>query len=122
MGANYAANTSFTWAYSRRYHFNSTIVGLCFITGGVGYCLGATVAGILSDRLYQSRVTKAKETGKEIYPEMRLSLSILAAGVFAMAGGYISYGWCIERNAHFAFGMISQMFGNIPVLLFMYLI
>ncbi|KAI9270478.1 major facilitator superfamily domain-containing protein [Phascolomyces articulosus] len=117
MGTNYAANATFTWSYSKQYNFDSTIVGLCFIAGGFGYCMGAIVAGILSDRLYKSRAAKAKEAGQEIYPEMRLSTFVLGIGVIVMAGGYISYGWCIDKNVHFAFGMISNMFAQFGLML-----
>ncbi|KAI9270481.1 major facilitator superfamily domain-containing protein [Phascolomyces articulosus] len=117
MGTNYATNTSFTWAYSKIYHFDSITVGLCFIAGGVGYCLGAYVAGVLSDRIYQKQIRQAKETGQDIYPEMRLSIPVLGIGVIFMCGGYISYGWCIDKNAHFTSGMISQLFAQFGLML-----
>ncbi|KAI8140224.1 major facilitator superfamily domain-containing protein [Fennellomyces sp. T-0311] len=114
---NYAVNISFTWAYSTQYNFNSTGVGLCFMLGTFGYCVGAFTAGSLSDRVYRRRVQEATERREGVYPEMRLSQIALGPAAFVMAGGYIAYGWCIEKNVHFAFGMVAVMFGQLGMMI-----
>ncbi|KAI9489156.1 major facilitator superfamily domain-containing protein [Zychaea mexicana] len=114
---NYAVNTSFTWAYSNQYGFNPVQVGLCYMLGAFGYCVGAYTAGSLSDRMYRQRVQKAKDKNERVYPEMRLSRASLAPAAVLMVGGYAAYGWCIQANAHFIFGMLMQMFAQLGMMI-----
>ncbi|KAI9264888.1 major facilitator superfamily domain-containing protein [Phascolomyces articulosus] len=113
----YAFTISFAWAYSQIYHFDSIHVGLCFLPGAIGTIISAFIAGSISDKRYKKYVEKAKKSHSEIYPEMRLSKSLLLPAALVMSGASITYGWCIEKQFHFAVGLLAQMFGQFSTLL-----
>ncbi|KAI9492929.1 major facilitator superfamily domain-containing protein, partial [Zychaea mexicana] len=103
---------SFTWAYSTQYHFSSTMVGLFYLAGIAGNTAGTYLGGLMSDRIYMRRVGKAKEEDKQVYPEMRLSQSILFVAAFSMATLFSAYGWCIQKDVHFSAGIVCQGLGK----------
>ncbi|KAI8138797.1 major facilitator superfamily domain-containing protein [Fennellomyces sp. T-0311] len=112
----FASNISFTWAYSNQYNFDSTTVGICYIPLAFGCCMGAYVAGLLSDRMYKRRKQRATTMHQRVPPEMRLSMTVLGPSVVLMAGGYAAYGWLISEDLHFAYGIVAQtiaQFGTI---------
>lgn len=74
--------------------------------------VGGIVGGRMSDKIYNRRVAKARETEQEIYPEMRLGGPLFYASIVLQLFGFIAYGWCIEKNVHFAWGLVCQFFSK----------
>ncbi|KAI8148471.1 major facilitator superfamily domain-containing protein [Fennellomyces sp. T-0311] len=113
----YAANITFTWAYSEQYGFDSSMVGVFFLFGIIGITAGGILGGKLSDRIYSRRVQKANANNREVYPEMRLSQTWVIIGAFAMAASFVTFGWAIEKNLHYSVGLVCLALVQFGVML-----
>lgn len=89
---------------------SSGIVGVCYLPSAAGSMIGGISGGRMSDKIYNKRIAKAKETGQEIYPEMRLGGPFFYASILLQLVSFIGYGWCVEKNVHFAYGLVFQFF------------
>ncbi|KAI9270780.1 major facilitator superfamily domain-containing protein [Phascolomyces articulosus] len=105
-----AMGVSFTWVYNSQYQFTTTMVGLFYLSGLPGSTIGAFIGGMISDRVYMTRVERAKESGEQIYPEMRLSLPGMFVVSITLVIPYVTYGWCVEKNLHFSIGIFCLTF------------
>jgi hypothetical protein len=74
--------------------------------------VGGVFGGRVSDRLYSKRVTAAKENNEETNPEMRIGLAFFFATIILQLFGFVAYGWCIEKDVHFAYGLVCQLFSK----------
>lgn len=74
--------------------------------------IGGIAGGRMSDKIYNRRVAKAREQELEIYPEMRLGGPLFYASIVLQLFAFIAYGWCIEENVHFAYGLVCQFFSK----------
>lgn len=110
--------TSFSWIYSNQYGFNTTTVGVCYLPGAVGGILGSIAMGIVSDFLYKRNQALCQRTNRQYYPEMRLNYVFTATAAFIGAAGYIAFGWLVQKNTFFAFGMMACFFGK-PIVIAM---
>ncbi|KAI9492927.1 major facilitator superfamily domain-containing protein, partial [Zychaea mexicana] len=97
---------------STQYHFSSTMVGLFYLAGIAGNTAGTYLGGLVSDRIYMHRVGKAKEEDKQVYPEMRLSQSVLFVAAFSTAALFSAYGWFVQKDVHFSAGIVCQGLGK----------
>lgn len=88
----------------------SGIVGVCYLPSAVGSMIGGMLAGRLSDKIYIRRVAKAKAEERDIYPEMRLGGPIFYVALILQLASFTAFGWCIEKNVHFAYGLVCQFF------------
>lgn len=75
--------------------------------------LGGILGGRMSDKTYNRNVSTANANNLEIYPEMRLGGPIMYASILLQLCGFIAYGWCLEKNVHFAYGLVCQFFSNV---------
>ena len=113
----YLNSTNFTRTYTVQYGFSSGIVGICYLPSAAGSMIGGIVGGRLSDRTYIKRVAKAKAMDQEIYPEMRLGGPLFYASILLQLLGFVAYGWCIEKNVHFAYGLVTQFFIGVALMI-----
>ncbi len=109
----YLNSTNFTRLYTLQYGLSSGIVGVCYLPSAIGSMIGGIVGGRMSDKIYNQRVAKAKAEGQEIYPEMRLGGPLFYASIILQLFGFVAYGWCIEKNVHFAYGLVCQFFSKL---------
>lgn len=105
----YMLNTTFSRTYTVQYGLDSGTVGLCYLPLAAGGLVGSNIAGRIADRVYNKRVAAANG---DVYPEMRLSLEVIALGVFLQISAMIAYGWCIYFNVHMAGGLVCIFFGE----------
>jgi hypothetical protein len=103
----YLLNTTFTRTYTLQYGLSSGIVGICYFPQAVGAMLGGIYGGRYSDNLYRRRVAEA---GGESWPEMRLGSWLMWTSIVVEAAALIGYGWCVQKNVHFAWGLVCQFF------------
>ncbi|KAI9269650.1 major facilitator superfamily domain-containing protein [Helicostylum pulchrum] len=106
----YLNSTNFTRTYSVQYGMSSGLVGVCYLPSAVGSMIGGIAGGRMSDRIYNKRVAKVKETNQPIYPEMRLGGVVFYGSILLQLVSFIAYGWCVEKNVHFAYGLVCQFF------------
>ncbi|KAI9484053.1 MAG: major facilitator superfamily domain-containing protein [Benjaminiella poitrasii] len=106
----YLNSTCFTRTYTLQYGFSSGLVGVCYLPFAAGSMTGGIMGGRMSDKTYTKNTKKTKETKQDIYPEMRLGGSILWGSIVLQLFGFVAYGWCIEKNVHFAYGLLCQFF------------
>ncbi|KAI8344127.1 major facilitator superfamily domain-containing protein [Chlamydoabsidia padenii] len=104
----FSVNTVFTRTYSQQYSMSSTNTGLCYLPMACGTVIGALVGGQWSDRMYNKQVDKANG---ESTPEMRLGGIIFYAGIFLQCIAFIAYGWCVQVNAFWGYGLVCLFFG-----------
>lgn len=74
--------------------------------------LGGVVGGKISDKLYTKSMLTAKENNQETYPEMRLGLVFFFAAIILQLLAFVAYGWCVEKDVHFAYGLVCQFFSK----------
>ncbi|KAI9270767.1 major facilitator superfamily domain-containing protein [Phascolomyces articulosus] len=86
---HYTMGVSFAWAYSTQYQFTTTMVGLFYLAGLPGSTIGTYLGGMISDRVYMSRVERANKIGNQIYPEMRLDLPGLLVAVASLLTSFV---------------------------------
>lgn len=106
----YLNSTNFTRTYTQQYGLESGIVGVCYLPYAIGSMIGGVSGGRLSDKIFIRRVAKAKAEGHEIYPEMRLGGPIFYAALFLQLVSFTAFGWCIQEDFHFAYGLVCQFF------------
>ena len=72
--------------------------------------VGGIMGGRMSDITYRRNIEKAKENNQEIHPEMRLGGFFFYASMVLQLASFVAYGWCLEENVHFAYGLVCQFF------------
>lgn len=98
--------TTFTFLFTRVYHFSEGMVGLSYIGSGIGMMCGMLVYGMTSDKLIQ-HLTK-KYGAERPKPEYRLPLTIFASP-FIPAGLFL-YGWTAQYHIHWAVPLLGTLF------------
>jgi MFS family permease len=107
----YLVNTTFTRTLATQYHLDTGTIGLCYLPLAFGAMVGNQLGGRLSDHIYNKRVAAAKANGdNQAYPEMRISGLIIIMSVALACCGYVAYGWCTQKNVHYAFALVSIFF------------
>ncbi|KAG2230535.1 hypothetical protein INT48_001187 [Thamnidium elegans] len=109
--------TNFTRTYTLQYGMSSGLVGICYLPSAAGSMIGGIVGGRMSDKIYNKRVAKVKETNQPIYPEMRLGGVIFYCSIILQLVSFTAYGWCVEKNVHFAYGLVCQFFLGLALML-----
>ncbi|ORZ08135.1 major facilitator superfamily domain-containing protein [Absidia repens] len=104
----YLVNTTYTRTLTLQYHLDTGTVGLCYLPLAFGAMIGNQFGGRLSDYIYNKRVAAAGDN--QTYPEMRISGVVIALSVLLACCGYVSYGWCVEKNVHYAYVLVSIFF------------
>lgn len=106
----YMLNTTFSRDYAIQYHLSSGTVGLCYLRMAAGGLVRSTIGGKFADVVYIKRAAAAAANGKNVYPEMRLSLEVLGFGTFLQIAGMVTYGRCVHFNVHMAGGLVDLFF------------
>ncbi|KAK4514636.1 ATPase [Mucor velutinosus] len=112
----YLNNTNFTRSYTLQYGFDSGLVGVCYLPSAAGSMVGGIMGGRMSDITYRRNVEKAKENDQEVHPEMRLGGFLFYASMVLQLVSFVAYGWCLEENVHFAYGLVCQFFLGIALM------
>ena len=86
-------------------------MGLFYIPIAGGAIISGIFGGRISDALYTSRVAKLPQ-GTKPYPELRIGGWIFCASILVLLFAFISFGWCVEKNVHFAYGLVCVFFGK----------
>jgi len=102
-GYLYLMFTSISDVFTRGYGFSTSTVGLVFLGLGIGSLVGLFYFGASSDRLMK----RMKAEGKEIKPEDRLGLLVLAAVLLPV--GFFIYGWTAEKRVHWIVPILSHV-------------
>jgi predicted MFS family arabinose efflux permease len=105
--------TDFTRSYAILYGFSSGLVGVCYLPNAAGSILGSLIGGRLSDSIYNKRVANAKNKNQDSYPEMRLGGLLFYMGIIIQSLAFIAYGWCIQEEVHFAYGLVCQFISKL---------
>lgn len=116
--------TNFTRTYTLTYGFSSGIVGVCYLPAAFGCMIGGIIGGRMSDKRYNNRVIIAKQNDQQVYPEMRLGGPTFYFGIIFQLFAFTAYGWCIQKELHFAYGLVFQFISkyiHISVFFFWYL-
>ncbi|OAD66086.1 hypothetical protein PHYBLDRAFT_152885 [Phycomyces blakesleeanus NRRL 1555(-)] len=109
----YLLNTNFTRTYTIQYNLNSGIVGICYLPLAFGAMIGGISGGRISDRLYNKRVVQANG---ESTPEMRLGGPLFYIAIVLQMFAFTGYGWCVEKNLHFAYGLAFQFLVGVTIM------
>ena len=104
--------TTFTFVFQENYGFATDIVGLVYISLGVGMFVGLFALGATSDRLMKKLADK--HNGGKIKPEYRLP-PLMYAGGFIPAGLFI-YGWTVQYHVHWIVPLIGTAFVGVGML------
>lgn len=110
--AHYFNLTAFTWIYTGQYNLDPSNVSLCYLVFPLGSIAGNVVGGRLSDRTYKRRLEQAEAQDKETNYEMRLGYGTLATCYIIWLVCLSAFGWCIQKNVHFAYGIIFEFLGK----------
>lgn len=102
----YLLNSNFTRIYNNQYGFDSGTVGLFYLPLAGGFIIGSLVGGRYSDRLFMHRAAKMKEINQSPYPELRIGGFLIYACMVVLLLAYIAFGWCVEMNVHYSFGLV----------------
>ncbi|KAI8073787.1 major facilitator superfamily domain-containing protein [Thamnidium elegans] len=105
--------------YTLQYGMSSGLVGICYLPSAAGSMIGGIVGGRMSDKIYNKRVAKVKETNQPIYPEMRLGGVIFYCSIILQLVSFTAYGWCVEKNVHFAYGLVCQFFRKFYIYIYL---
>ncbi|KAI9016424.1 major facilitator superfamily domain-containing protein [Phycomyces nitens] len=109
----YLLNTNFTRTYTIQYKLDSGTVGICYLPLAIGAMIGGISGGRISDKVYSKRVTQA---GGQSCPEMRLGGPLFYSAIVLQMFAFAGYGWCVEENVHFAYGLVFQFFLGIAIM------
>ncbi|KAI8331554.1 major facilitator superfamily domain-containing protein [Chlamydoabsidia padenii] len=118
----YIINTTFTRTYASQYGFDSGTVGLCYLPNAIGCMVGGIAGGRLSDVRYNKAVAKLDEstqqdgTKLQSYPEMRLGGILYYGSIVLNLVALTAYGWCIQENVHWAYGVVCQFFVGLALM------
>ncbi|KAI9307446.1 major facilitator superfamily domain-containing protein [Cunninghamella echinulata] len=93
-----------------QYKMDTGTIGLCYLPLAGGAMIGNQIGGRFSDYNFVKNSTAAKKNGQEVYPEMRISATIIALAAILACCGFISYGWCMEKNVHYAYSLVCIFF------------
>ncbi|GAA5805347.1 hypothetical protein HPULCUR_010863 [Helicostylum pulchrum] len=113
----YLNMTNFTRTYTLTYEFSSGIVGVCYLPAAFGCVIGGMIGGRVSDKRYNNRVTIAKQNDQQVYPEMRLGGPTFYFGIIFQLFAFTGYGWCIQKELHFAYGLVFQFIIGVCIML-----
>ncbi|KAF1802737.1 major facilitator superfamily domain-containing protein [Mucor lusitanicus] len=103
-------------SYTLQYGFDSGLVGVCYLPSAAGSMVGGIMGGRMSDITYRRNIEKAKENDQEVHPEMRLGGFLFYASMALQLVSFVAYGWCLEENVHFAYGLVCQFFCKLTCL------
>ncbi|CAO3637875.1 unnamed protein product [Cunninghamella echinulata] len=106
----FTVNTIFTRTYTQQYHLSSFAVGLCYFPMALGTLIGSMIGGQFSDRRYNHQVAKSNS---EPIPEMRLGGILFYSAIVLQFVFFTAYGWCVQKNVHWAYGLIFLFFAGI---------
>lgn len=124
---NYTITSTISSAYTVAYpYLSETLLGICYLSTGLGMILGSTITGKLLDRDYARIKLKAcsaasVEGGQEApsgentdvlieYARLRMSPLLLAGFVASVVG----WGWCIQSRTSIAGPLILQVIRKSP--------
>lgn len=107
----YLLSTNFTRTYTIQYGFDSGQVGLYYLPNAIGNILGGLAGGRFSDRVYNGKVAKLPP-GQSPFPELRIGGIVLWGSLVLQFLALTAYGWCIQKNVHFAYGLVALFFGK----------
>lgn len=102
-GILYMLFTTFSFVYSKTYHFDEGANGTTFLPAGIGMLFGVVVFGALSDKI----VTSRKAQGLEHRPEIRILPSFALPSGIMMPVGLFLYGWTVQYAVHWIVPMIG---------------
>ncbi|KAK0709295.1 major facilitator superfamily domain-containing protein, partial [Lasiosphaeria miniovina] len=106
---NYTVMSTMSSAFTATYPFLSeTLVGICYLSTGVGMVLGSAVTGKLLDRDYARLVTERESSGAAVpveHARLRMSPALLLVFIAAV----IAWGWCIHARVSIAAPLVVQV-------------
>ncbi|RKP13850.1 major facilitator superfamily domain-containing protein [Piptocephalis cylindrospora] len=94
------------------YQWNSTQVGLSFLSGGIGNVVGTLVGGRLAD---WTRRRGMEQGGGEAVPEHRLHAVWFGAPLVPI--GFLIYGWCLQADTHFMGPLIGYFIQGVGLMI-----
>lgn len=110
-GYLYLMFSSVVFVFEEQYHFPNNLVGLVFLSIGIGSIIGMMIAGFSSDRAVKAIIAKG-ETPK---PEIRMQLTPVG-GVLLPAGLFI-YGWTAQYQVHWMVPIIGMAVMGVGIMI-----
>ncbi|KAK3682264.1 general substrate transporter [Podospora appendiculata] len=101
-GILYLLFTTFSFVFTKYYHFNKGTSGLTFLPAGLGMMVGIAVFGSLSDKIVKARTS----AGHEHKPEVRLLPSFTISAGLTIPIGLFGYGWTTYYQVHWIVPML----------------
>jgi MFS family permease len=99
---------------------DSGTVGLCYLPNALGCMVGGIAGGRMSDVRYNkavARLNDQEEKGAQAaYPEMRLGGWLFYGAIILNLLAMTAYGWCVQENVHWAYGVVCQFFVGIALM------
>ncbi|KAI9315833.1 major facilitator superfamily domain-containing protein [Dichotomocladium elegans] len=111
--AYYILNTNFTRIYTNQYGLSSGTVGLFYLPAACGFIIGSLASGRQSDKIYVQRVNALKELDLPINHEVRIGGFLLYASVVGQMLGFAGFGWCVQYDVHYAYGLVCLFFSKL---------
>ncbi|KAF2659360.1 MFS general substrate transporter [Lophiostoma macrostomum CBS 122681] len=97
MSLVYVIITTISEVYVGTYHFKQQLVGLTYISLGIGMSLSAVTIGSFQDRYFRSKKGTAR-------PEHRIPPMLL--GTILIPCGIVAFGWSVQYKLHWFVPMI----------------
>ncbi|ORY98745.1 major facilitator superfamily domain-containing protein [Syncephalastrum racemosum] len=95
FGGMFAIENMLPDLYTKHYQFSSSLIGLSFISPGLGEVIGSLLSGKFSD-IYLNR-QRAKRGGKAV-PEDRLAPNVWPAAFILNPLSFFLWGWPVEKD------------------------
>ncbi|CCF33710.1 hypothetical protein CH063_05851 [Colletotrichum higginsianum] len=114
FGLTYLLYTTFPSVFQVKYGWGPSTAGLAYLGLAIGMIFAVGVVGAVSDK----QLRRAKETGGQVRPEIRLLLSVWMAPVVSV--GFFWYGWSAYADTHWIAPVLGTLvigFGSFIVLM-----
>lgn len=125
---NYTIMSTMSSSFATTYPFLSeTLIGICYLSTGLGMLVGSTITGKLLDldyvrmrKKHSGRDDYAAASGEydEDFPIESARLRTVPLLLVIFVGCVIGWGWCIDRGSHIAAPLVLQLARKLPIIPF----
>ncbi|KMP00391.1 hypothetical protein CIRG_00533 [Coccidioides immitis RMSCC 2394] len=102
----YAIYVTFPAVWEQDYGYSSSEVGYLYLVPGISLLIASVCTGRFSDYRRAKLLAAARQSGKTVVPEQRISLQIY--GFIITAAGKVMYGWFTRHHIHASAGLVGS--------------
>ncbi|QVM10779.1 Dityrosine transporter 1 [Coccidioides posadasii str. Silveira] len=102
----YAIYVTFPAVWEQDYGYSSSEVGYLYLVPGISLLIASVCTGRFSDYRRAKLLAAARQSGKTVVPEQRISLQIY--GFIITAAGKAMYGWFTRHHIHASAGLVGS--------------